>query len=171
METIAEKDKQFFRAKRFMDDILLVYAKTSRWDSDKFIRDFQASECYQKPLKLETGTDGTFLETRFEIKENVFEFRLKNDNEDGKQKVWRYQHFHSNSPFLQKRATLVACLRKVQEMASGPHILYASALAKVEEFRRLRYPLSVLHKTCAYLGASTGEVAWLDVRDVLRKYR
>ena len=79
--------------------------------------------------------------------------------------------FHSNSPFLQKRATLVACLRKVQEMASGPHILYASALAKVEEFRRLRYPLSVLHKTCAYLGASTGEVAWLDVRDVLRKYR
>ena len=101
---------------------------------------------------------------------NEFEFRLKNDNENGKQKVWRYQHFHSNSPFLQKRATLVACLRKVQEMASGPHILYTSALAKVEEFRRLRYPLSVLHKTCAYLGASTGEAAWLDVRDVLRKF-
>ena len=55
-------------------------------------------------------------------------------------------------------------------MASGPHILYTSALAKVEEFRRLRYPLSVLHKTCAYLGASTGEAAWLDVRDVLRKF-
>ena len=170
METISEEDKQFFRAKRFMDDILLVYAKTSRWDSDKFISDFQESECYQKPLKLETGTDGTFLETRFEIKANAFEFRLKNDNENGKQKIWRYQHFHSNSPFLQKRATLVACLRKVQEMASGPHILYASALAKVEEFRRLRYPLSVLHKTCAYLGASTGEAAWLDVRDVLRKF-
>ena len=33
-----------------------------------------------------------------------------------------------------------------------------------------RYPLSVLHKTCAYLGASTGEAAWLDVRDVLRKF-
>ena len=24
--------------------------------------------------------------------------------------------------------------------------------------------------TCAYLGASTGEAAWLDVRDVLRKF-
>ena len=56
-------------------------------------------------------------------------------------------------------------------MASSPRVLYASALEKVEEFRRLRYPLSVLHKTCAYLGASTGEVAWLDVPDALRKYQ
>ena len=43
-----------------------------------------------------------------------------NNNEGGgaNSSVWRYQHFYSDSAFLQKRATLTACLRKVQKMAS-----------------------------------------------------
>lgn len=47
--------------------------------------------CYQKPLKLEAGKDGTFLETRFWIEGDQIRFRLKNDNEGHDQKVWRYQ--------------------------------------------------------------------------------
>jgi hypothetical protein len=168
MDTINARDKEFFRAKRFMDDILLIYAENPRWDAAAFIKDFQESECYQKPLKLEAGKDGTFLETRFKIRGNNFDLKLKNDNEDGEVKLWRYQHFHSNSPFMQKRATLAACLRKVHGMASDASMRYTSGLAKVAEFRRLRYPLYVLCKTCAYLGASTGDSTWIQIRDYLR---
>ena len=169
MQTIADRDKGYFKARRYMDDILVVYADTPEWDSEKFLEDFQRSECYQEPLKLEAGKDGTFLETRFQIRDNSFVFKLKNDNEGDEIKVWRYQHFYSNSPFAQKRATLTACLRKVHAMASDSEVLYESALAKVAEFRRLCYPQSVLMKACAYLGATTGERRWLDVRDRLRR--
>ena len=70
MENIAPADKQFFRAKRFMDDILLAYVESPRWDAARFVQDMQKSVCYQEPLKLERGHDGTFLETRFTI-ENI----------------------------------------------------------------------------------------------------
>ena len=151
-----------------MQDHQYSHAKNPEWDSERFIDDFQKSECYQKPLKLEAGKEGTFLETRFEIKDNRFQLKLKNDNEDGKGKLWRYQHFYSNAPFMQKRATLAACLKKVHSMASDPGMLFTSGLAKAEEFRRLRYPLNVLCKTCAYLGSSTGDITWIQIRDTLR---
>ena len=102
-----------------MDDICIVYARNDeKWDATRFVTDLGASECYQKPLKLEAGKDGTFLETRFWIEGDQIRFRLKNDNEGQDQKVWRYQHFDSNTPFLQKRATLTACLRKVHHQSS-----------------------------------------------------
>ena len=170
LETIAEKDREYFRAKRFMDDIAIVYADSPRWDSKKFIADFAESQCYQKPLKLERGNDGTFLETRVWIEGNQIRHKLKNDNEDGKAKIWRYKHFDDGSPFMQKRATLTACLLKVQQMASdGQADVFArAALDKIAEFRRLRYPLSVLTKCCTYLGATTGVGQWYRVRDALR---
>ena len=137
-----------------MDDILVVYAENGRWDTDKFFKDFEASECYQKPLKLEAGAEGTFLETQIETDGRRITTRLKNENQGGRMKVWRYQHWFSNAPFMQKRATLTTCLRKVQAMASGPKQLLQGALDKVAEFRRLRYPLNVLQKACSYLGSS-----------------
>ena len=168
LNTVAEGDRKYFRMRRFMDDILLVYAKTEKWDSEKFVEDFVASECYQKPLKLEAGKDGTFLETRFWVEEGNIKHKLKNDNEGGKDNVWRYQHFYSNTAFLQKRATLTACLRKAQSMASDPQRVREGALEKITEFRRLRYPLSVLQKACNYLGATSGEGMWITVRNALR---
>ena len=168
MESLTLADKGRFRAKRFMDDILMIYARNESWDHEKFIKDFERSECYQEPLELEMGKDGTFLETRYEIRGNAIKYKLKNENETGETKVWRYQHFHSASPFMQKRATLTACLRKVQRMSSDPSTLWESALDKVAEFRRLRYPLSVLRKACSYLGATSGEGTWITVRNTLR---
>ena len=151
-----------------MDDILLVYAENERWDSARFVADFEESVCYQPPLRLEPGAESTFLETRYRIEGDRFRYKLKNDNEGEERKVWRYQHFHSYSPFVQKRATLTACLRKVHRMASDSDMLYQSALDKVAEFRRLRYPLSVLRGACSYLGATTGQGRWIAVRDTLR---
>ena len=109
-----------------------------------------------------------FLETAFWTNEDHITHRLKNDNSDGRQQIWRYQHWYSNAPFLQKRATLTACLRKVQQMASDPQQLLAGARDKVAEFRRLRYPDNVLRKACNFLGASTGEGMWITVRNELR---
>jgi len=63
---------------------------------------------------------------------------------------WRYQHWDSNSSAQQKRATVQACLRKVQAMASDPKLLSDAALDKIAEFRRLCYPLSDLRKTCNF---------------------
>ena len=55
----------------------------------------------------------------------------------------------------------MACLRKAQTMASDPQTLKEGALAKIAEFQRLRYPISVLNKACVFLAANTGEVTWL----------
>ena len=97
MQTLSAVDKKMFRAKRYMDDILLVYAKTASWDHERFIKDFEASECYHEPLKLEDGRAGTFLETTFEWTGQSFRHWLKNDNERGKEpKIWRYKDFRSH---------------------------------------------------------------------------
>ena len=47
---------------------------------------------------------------------------------------------------MQRRATLTAYLRKVQRMASDADMLRISALAKVAEFRRLRYQVGLLYE-------------------------
>ena len=65
-------------------------------------------------------------------------------------------------------ATLTACLRKVQDMGSDPERVREGAIAKIAEFRRLRYPLSVLKKACNCLGAKSGEGMWITVRNALR---
>ena len=69
---------------------------------------------------------------------------------------------------MQKRATLTAVLRRAEKMASDEGSLVKGGLAKIEEFRRLRYPISVLKQACSYLAASSGRPGWLAVRDTLR---
>ena len=118
---------------------------------------------------LGEGSADTFLETKIIRKHNGdLEHRLKNDNENGTKKIWRYQHWHSNSPVTQKRATLTACLRKVHQQASNNEQLLKSALGKIEELWQLRYPTSILQKACNLLGASTGNRTWITVRDTLK---
>ena len=71
------------------------------------------------PLKLEEGRQDTFLETRLAVDAtNTVQYQLKNDNEDGLMRVWRYQHFWSHTAYAQKRAVLTSCLLKVHKMAS-----------------------------------------------------
>ena len=108
------------------------------------------------------------METRYWVQGKTIRHKLKNDNENGAIKIWRYHHWYSNTPFLQKRATLTACLRKVQQQASDPAALREGALDKIAEFRRLHYPLSVLQKACNYHGATSGEGTWITVRNALR---
>ena len=108
------------------------------------------------------------LSVQYWIEDGEIKYQLKNDNADGERNVWRYQHFDSNAPYLQKRATITACLRKVQKMSSDPLSMERGALAKIAEFRRLRYPITALRRICSYLGATSGEGTWIRIREALR---
>ena len=91
---------------------------------------------------------------------------LKNDNIQGTDpKVVRYAHFHSHADFGQKRATLMACLRKVHGMASDGLALRSSALQKLAEFAALRYPPKLLWSACTTMGVATRDTIWFRVRE------
>ena len=171
MQTIDPRDKRRFCAARFMDDILMFIRRSEQWDHERFIEDFARSECYHPPLKLEDAKDDTFLETTFEVNGNSIRHWLKNENpRNGPTKIWRYHHFASYCSFEQKRATAMACLKKVHRMASDAPALHDSALQKLEEFRRLRYPKSVLRGVCTYMAATTSQYEWIKVRRVVDQY-
>ena len=166
MNTIDHETKEFFRAKRFMDDILLVYAKNEKWDAEAFIGDFKRSECYWAPLKLEEGKARTFLETRFELspdKKNI-SYRLKNDNEGRTEpQIWRYHHFQSYGSYIQKRATLLAALWKVHHMASDSKQLLFSGIEKLKEFEKLDYPKGIRKYMCGILARETDNYMWYAI--------
>ena len=124
-------EKTFFRAARFMDDILLVYAAHAGWNHCGLVDQLTASECYSPPLTLVDAKEDTFLETTFAVQNNKFRHWLKNDNTaERPHTIWRYQHFASATPFQQKRAVIMACMQKVQRMASDKEAIYMTAQCK-----------------------------------------
>ena len=151
------------------DDILMVYQKNG-WDSRAFVQNFEKSDCYLPPLKLEAATDANcFLETKIELRdEGKFRHRLKNLNE-GRQEtpaVWRYQRYDSFSAEGQKMGVVIGCLKKVTHMASDRENWWYSLCHKLREFTVLGYPSNVLRKACARMYTVTGETQWLRaVRD------
>ena len=88
------------------------------------------------PLSLEDAKEGTFLETTFEITAaNTIRRWVKNEAKTGES--WKYAHYKSHSSRTQKRAVLVACLRKIHLMANDVGGLYFSAIKKLKEFENL----------------------------------
>ena len=170
MEELDDDTRKRFRMCRFMDDIFMLLAMDGKWDSERFLQDFEQSTCYHPPLKLEEGAKGIFLETAFRLyNDGTCEHWLKNDNgtrlPTGGSRLWRYQHFHSFSPLRQKQATMMACLRKVHAMSNDNSVRYLSALDKIAEFHQLGYPTHTLTRACGQLAWTTGCRTWLDVRD------
>ena len=105
---------------------------------------------YVPPLELlEAGRhEDAFLETSIELRNGQLRYWLKNDNSNGEKNIWRYQHFGSHAPYLQKRGVLTACLQKVQKIACDKTALFESALHKLREFRQLCYPRHMLKAAC-----------------------
>ena len=119
-----------------------------------------------KPLQLESGGGNTFLESVFEIEDNKVTFNLKNVNEVGKPPVvWRYASYFSHGPFERKQAVITACLRKVAKLASDNQKMVPSAFQKIQEFLNVGYPPKLLRKLCAYMGTTTGNGAWIGIRN------
>ena len=141
----------------------MVYQKNG-WDSRAFVQNFERSDCYLPPLRLEAATDGNcFLETKFELREDgKFRHRLKNLNE-GLQTpaVWRYQRYDSFSAEGQKMGVVIGCLKKVTHMASDRESWRYSLCQKLREFTALGYPASILRKACARMYTITGDRQWL----------
>ena len=168
LQTVGPEARQLFRAVRFMDDILTVHPAESRLAARALMHDLQHA-CYWPPLELEEGREGTFLETSFAVAEGGIRFWLKNDNKTGDPpSVWRYAHYHSHGSFAQKKATLLACLRKVHHHASDDAALYHSARQKLAEYDRLQYPHRALRCACTALAVSTRNTMWFRVQDALR---
>ena len=163
LKTMTEKDKEHFRARRYMDDILMVLVRSPSWDTDRFMQDFETSHCYWPPLKLEDGTEDTFLETRFVIENNQATYRLKNDNET-EYRIWRYHDFDSYGGYTEKRANLFNCLRKVASYASNDAQLLFSGAAKLKEFEHLHYPAGIRRFACTILARDTCNSTWLKLR-------
>ena len=149
-----------------MDDLLVFYAQNGRWDHEQLLGDL-TNECYFPPLKLEDGAVGTFLETSFDITAtNRIRHWLKNQNEQ-ETAVWRYAHFASQAPFDQKRSVLMACLTKVDKMASDEQVRLHSAKHKLDEFVRLQYPRRMLWTACTTMAVKTRHPAWFKIRTYL----
>ena len=77
--------------------------------------------------------------------------------------MWRYHHINSYVAYTQKRATLIATLKKVDGMASDNTVRYASAFDKLREFIALRYPLKMLKYACLRVGRETGHGIWFAI--------
>ena len=169
MEKLSQQEKQMFQAKRYMDDILLLYIKSARWQEDEFIKRFEASECYWPPLTLEEGGKGTFLETSFEINNNNLRTWLKNDNEY-ETKIWRYQDFRSHGKYQQKKAILQAALKKVHLMASDNGMLFKSAKDKLREFAKAGFPSGVRRYVCVGLGHVTRNDTWFILSSIQKMF-
>ena len=58
----------------------------------------------------------------------------------------------------------MACLQKVQKMASDKNTLEMSARQKLAEFARLGYPRRMLWTACTTMAVTTRCTAWFRVR-------
>ena len=103
---IDDLSRKMFAGMRYMDDILLITTKDARFDESKFLKDFQSSSCYWNPMSLEDASNGTYLETTYEVANGKeLSYRLKNANET-ESKIWRYHHYNSRLDYTTKRAIL-----------------------------------------------------------------
>ena len=95
---------------RYMDDLLMIWKE----DEDSGTTTAIDGIRYEPPLTLEDTNDPNFLETHIEIQHQRLTFRLKNVNEDGGQKIWRYARWLDGGPFSVKRGILLSSLRNTK---------------------------------------------------------
>ena len=64
-----------------------------------------------------------------------------------------------------KRATLIATLKKLHNMASDNKELLHSATSKLDEFRRLKYPIGIRKYMCSIMARDTANMTWRTIRE------
>ena len=165
LNSIPSDSKDYFRAKRYMDDVIAIISNDSTWDRVQFMNSF--ATCYDDPLKLEKAEPNIFLETEFTQFNNEVSHRLKNVNAKQPGKVCRYLHFHSYGDYTQKRTTLLSTLRKVHKYASDDAELFESAIDKLMEFKILKYPKGILRYMCAIMARDNSSMIWRQVRQMV----
>ena len=77
-------------------------------------------------------------------------------------RMYRYSEHRSHR--------LVSTLKKVDKMASDGDSLVSSALWKLAEFAKLRYPIQALLRACTLVAVTTRNATWFKVRGAFSKY-
>ena len=164
MESLHADTKKFFRAKRYMDDILMIRATNATFNDAGYIH-ARLREIFLLHVlaKLEDGHTGIFLETEIMIQGNQIRHKLKNDNANGT-KIWRYADIRSNNRYTYKKAAMLNSLQKVDYMASDDSMLIGSAIDKLREFAILGYTKGMLYDACTRMAVFTRATAWFMVR-------
>ena len=65
--------------------------------------------------------------------------------------------------YIQKKSTMIATLKKVQNMAGSKNELWESAEDKLREFARIGYPMRVRRYVCYRMYKETGDETWVGV--------
>ena len=65
---------------------------------------------------------------------------------------------------------LISTLKKVNKMASDDTSLMNSAIWKLAEFAKLRYPIQALLRACTLVAVTTRNATWFKVRGAFSKY-
>ena len=68
-----------------------------------------------------------------------------------------------------KRSVLTTTLKKVDKMASDGESLLKSALWKLVEFAKLKYPVQALLRACTLVAVTTRNASWFKVRSTFAK--
>ena len=69
-----------------------------------------------------------------------------------------------------KWSVLTSTLKKVNNMASDDTSLMNSAIWKLAEFAKLRYPVQALLRACSLVAVNTRNATWFKVRGTFSKY-
>ena len=91
-----------------------------------------------KPLRLEDADQNTFLETSFKVNPGTIVQSQK--NEADLRYMWKYMHFRSHMAYKQKRAVMIAALKKTQALASNPVTTIYGAFKKDKRIRKTWVP-------------------------------
>ena len=76
---------------------------------------------------------------------------------------WRYHHYSSALPFIQKKTILFSTLKKLHHLASDNKQLFLSALHKLREFATLEYPVGLRKMLCVNMLRETGNPTWIKL--------
>jgi len=110
LSRLSKEDRESLRVARYMDDTLMLVNSTPDGAHTRIMKDFE-TKCYA-PLKLLEASQDTFLETRFELKNNRLKYWLKNDHEGGKKKVGATSTTNPTPPSFRSNQSLLLAYGK-----------------------------------------------------------
>jgi len=82
----------------------------------------------------------------------------------GKQKLYRYQHFFSFSPYRAKKGVVISALSRIARNCSSDLRVIESVFQLFVELQMLRYPRALLLSALDRLWRRTGHDVWMALR-------
>ena len=164
---------------RYVDDTHNVVAVNGRDASSEREARVLLSEmnaCYHRDMEVQEekieNNRYHFLETTVECRPDGFEVMHRNKNFEhlllhGKQKLYRYQHFFSFSPYRAKKGVVISALSRIARNCSSDARVIESVFQLFVELQMLRYPRALLLSALDRLWRRTGKDVWMALRSAV----